>query len=75
MTLLDTSAVPYRVVLTKADKPKGTALRTVIRATEARLQRHPAAAPDVAVSSARDGLGIVELRAHLHRLAAPNPLR
>ena len=63
MTLLDRAAVPYQVVLTKADKlGRGTADK--VRAdTEAKLVKHPAARPLALVTSAEDGTGIEELRA------------
>ncbi len=65
MTLLDRAAVTYQVVLTKADGLKPPALarkqdniRTVIRT-------HPAAFPEIAVTSAETREGIAELRAVL----------
>src|SRR5579859_676262 len=43
MTLLDRAAVPYQIVLTKADKIGAAEARKVIAATEAALLKHPAA--------------------------------
>jgi GTP-binding protein len=63
MKLLDEAAVPYRVVLTKADKPSRAALNAVVAATQASLTSHPAAYPEVLVTSATKVEGIAELRA------------
>lgn len=70
MTLLDQSAVPYQVVLTKADKVKAAALRERVAEVAEALKAHPAAFPEPAVTSAETGLGIPELRASLGALAA-----
>lgn len=69
MTMLDRAAVPYQVVLTKADKVKPPALAAVREATAAALKPHAAAHPEVAVTSAEDQRGIPELRASLALLA------
>jgi len=71
MTLLDQSAVPYQIVLTKADKAPQGELAEHRAAIAAELKRHPAAFPDVHATSAREGAGIAELRAFLAELAAP----
>jgi len=70
MGMLDKTAVPYVVVLTKADKVRAAELDACRRATEAALKKHPAAFPDVHVTSAEKGMGIAELRASLAQLAA-----
>lgn len=72
--LLVEAAVPFRVVLTKADKMKPKQLAETIRAVEADLRRYPAAMPEVLVTSARDGVGVAEMRADLAALAAPERL-
>jgi GTP-binding protein len=72
--LLVEAAVPFRVVLTKADKMKAGALDEMVKAVEADLRRYPAAMPEVLVTSARGGIGVVELRADLAVLAAPERL-
>jgi GTP-binding protein len=71
MKLMDESAVSYQAVLTKADKPKASGLEAVIAKAEAELAKHPAAYPQVLVTSARTGSGIPELRAAIAALA-PN---
>ena len=62
MRMLDETAVSYRVVLTKADKIKASALDAVARATEAEMAKHPAAFPQLHITSAEKGMGIDELR-------------
>lgn len=63
MKMLDEAAVGYRIVLTKADKIKASELEKVTAATVAEARRHPAAFPEVHVTSSEKGLGISELRA------------
>jgi GTP-binding protein len=63
MTLMDEAAVSYQAVLTKADKPKASELAEVLEKVSAELAKHPAAYPEVLVTSARLGNGIPELKA------------
>lgn len=63
MKMLDEAAVGYRIVLTKADKVKASELEEVIQRTEAEARKHPAAYPQLHVTSAETKLGIEELRA------------
>jgi GTP-binding protein len=65
---LDKSAVSYQVVLTKADQVKATELEANLAATIAGLAKHPAAFPEVLVTSSRTGAGMAELRAAMMRL-------
>ncbi len=74
MDLLDVAAVPYQIVLTKADKTKEAALGECVAALNKELKKRAAASPDILITSARTGLGIPELRATLLALAAPKPL-
>ena len=62
LEMLDTAAVSYRLVLTKADKVKASALAKVHAATEAEARKHPAAHPEVIATSSEKGMGIAELR-------------
>ena len=62
MKMLDEAAVGYRLVLTKADKLKASELEAVTAATLAEARKHPAAFPELAVTSAEVKLGIDELR-------------
>ena len=63
MKMLDEAAVGYRLVLTKADKIKASALEQVAADVAAEARKHPAAYPQVHVTSAEKGMGIEELRA------------
>ena len=65
---LDKSAVSYQVVLTKADQVKAAELQTRIEETKAALAKHPAAFPEILVTSSRSGDGMPELRAAMVRL-------
>jgi len=60
---LDRSAVSYQIVLTKADQIKPAALAVRLSETQAALAKHPAAFPDVLVTSSHRGDGMAELRA------------
>ena len=71
MKLMDEAAVSYQGVLTKSDKPKKTELEAVIGKTQAELAKRPAAFPQLLVTSAREGIGIPELRATIAGLV-PN---
>lgn len=69
MNLLDTSAVSYAIVLTKADKVKPTALEALKEATAKAISRRPAAHPTVRATSSETGEGLPELRADIAALA------
>jgi GTP-binding protein len=69
MTMLDTAAVSYQVVLTKTDKVKPSALAQLEKAIASALARRPAAHPVVRSTSTVTGAGIPELRAELAALA------
>ena len=71
MELMDVAAVSYQAVLTKADKPKTAELEAVIAKVSEVLAKHPAAYPQMLITSARTGAGIPELRATVAALA-PN---
>lgn len=63
MDMLDAAAVSYRVVLTKGDKVKPTALAEVSAEIAVEARKRPAAHPEVLVTSAETGDGIGDLRA------------
>lgn len=69
MELLDRAAVPYRIVLTKADKVKKPEMAERVEATREAAKQHPAALPDVLVTSSSEGFGIDGLRAEVARVA------
>ena len=57
-------------MLTKADQVKPAELDERIAETTAALRKHPAAFPEILVTSSRDGAGMPELRAAMVRLLA-----
>jgi GTP-binding protein len=65
---LDRSAVSYQVVLTKADQVKKTELDATLAAVTDALRKHPAAFPELLVTSSRTGGGMAELRAAMVKL-------
>jgi GTP-binding protein len=67
---LDSAAVSYQIVITKADAMKQSELAAGLEATAAALRKHPAAFPEILVTSTRTGAGIPELRAAIARLLA-----
>jgi len=62
MEMLDAAAVSYRLVLTKVDKIKASALEAVAAAVALEARKHPAAHPDIIATSSEKGMGIAELR-------------
>jgi GTP-binding protein len=68
LTTLDSAAVSYQLVLTKADQVKAELLEACIGQTESALAKHPAAFPQVLATSSRSGFGIAELRGAIVRL-------
>lgn len=63
LTLLDRAAVTFQVVLTKADKLKTAERDKVLAQVRGALAKHPAAFPEIVVTSAEKGDGIATLRA------------
>ena len=63
LALLDASAVPFQVVMTKTDKVKAGGLDNVITQVRGTLAKHPAAYPELLATSAEKGSGIATLRA------------
>ncbi len=63
MTLLDRAAVTFQVVMTKADKVKTADQPAVLDQVRAALSAHPAAFPELLLTSAETGEGIETLRA------------
>jgi GTP-binding protein len=71
MEELDTDAVSYQIVFTKADKVKPGPLKRLVEETQEAIARHPAAHPLCLPTSAETGAGLPELRAALAALAEP----
>ncbi|WP_050803696.1 ribosome biogenesis GTP-binding protein YihA/YsxC [Citromicrobium sp. JLT1363] len=63
MKMLDEAAVGYRIVLTKSDKIKASALEATYEKVAAEAKKHPAAYPEIHLTSAEKGQGIAALRA------------
>ena len=63
MSLLDSSAVTFQCVLTKADKVKLVDREKVLDQVRGELAKHPAAFPEMIVTSSEKGDGIPTLRA------------
>lgn len=63
MEMLDSSAVSYRIVLTKVDKVKAQDLEKTIAKILLTLKDHAAAYPKILYTSSIKGTGIPELRA------------
>lgn len=63
MDLLDKSAVTFQVVLTKADKIGAAQQEKTLAQVRGELSRHPAAFPELVVTSSEKGDGIATLRA------------
>jgi GTP-binding protein len=63
LTLLDRSALAFQVVMTKADKVSAAVRDANIAQVRGALARHPAAFPEIVVTSSEKGDGIDTLRA------------
>ena len=69
LKLLDTSAVTFQVVMTKADKVKAADREQVLDQVRKALAKHPAAFPEIVLTSSETGLGVDTLRAIIATLA------
>ncbi|MEO1487824.1 MAG: ribosome biogenesis GTP-binding protein YihA/YsxC [Pseudomonadota bacterium] len=63
MKMLDEAAVGYRIVLTKTDKIKASELERVAGKVAEEARKHPAAYPELHLTSSEKGMGIAALRA------------
>lgn len=68
LSLLDRSAVTFQVVLTKADKVKAAERAKVQEQVREALQKHPAAFPEIVVTSSEKGQGVETLRSIIAEL-------
>jgi len=68
MQLLDKSAVTFQVVMTKADKVKDKDREKTLAQVRAALAKHPAAYPELILTSSEKGEGIATLRATIATL-------
>ena len=62
MDLLDTSAVTFQCILTKSDKVNAEQKNKVLNQVREKLQKHPAAFPELLVTSAENKAGVETLR-------------
>lgn len=62
LTLLDRAAVTFQVVMTKADKVNRATREENLEQVKAALARHPAAYPEIIITSSEKGEGIETLR-------------
>ncbi|MCX7302578.1 MAG: ribosome biogenesis GTP-binding protein YihA/YsxC [Rhodobacterales bacterium] len=69
LTLLDKAAVTFQAVLTKTDKVKASELEAVLIQTRAALSKHPAAFPEIVLTSSETGDGIETLRSIIAHIA------
>ena len=69
MSLLDSAAVTFQVVMTKTDKIKGKALDDALAKTRVALAKHPAAFPELILTSSEKGDGFPTLRAVIAGIA------
>lgn len=70
MALFDRAAVPFMIVLTKADDCPRDTLPARMQEAAALARVHPAGHPSVVATSSHDGTGVDELRAELAMLVA-----
>lgn len=62
LSLLDSAAVTFQCVLTKTDKVKAAERDKVLEQVRQALARHPAAYPEIVLTSSEKGDGIATLR-------------
>ncbi|MGB0967466.1 MAG: GTP-binding protein, partial [Halocynthiibacter sp.] len=68
MSLLDRSAVAFQVVMTKMDKVKAGEREKTLNQIRKELQKHPAAFPEIVMTSSEKGIGIETLRSIISTL-------
>ena len=62
MTLLDTAAVTFQLILTKSDKIKEKDAEKIFEQVRNRLSKHVAAYPEIIITSSESGIGIPIMR-------------
>ena len=68
MSILDSSAVTFQVILTKLDKIKEKDRDSILDQVRTSLQKHPAAFPEIILTSSEKGWGIQTLRSVIAKL-------
>ncbi len=69
MDMLDSAAVTFQVVLTKADKASAKGLEKYLDTLQALIKHHPAAMPEIIVTSSINNDGIKQIRGMLKNIA------
>ena len=69
LSLLDSAAVTFQCVLTKADKVKDADRERILDQVREKLSKHPAAFPELILTSSEKGDGIATLRTTIATLA------
>ncbi|MBL4871364.1 MAG: YihA family ribosome biogenesis GTP-binding protein [Robiginitomaculum sp.] len=69
MAMLDETAVPYQIVLTKIDKLKKGELEKIIAQVKSKIERRPAAHPEMIITSSEKKMGLEFLKAEIVGLA------
>ena len=69
LSLLDSAAVTFQCVLTKADKVKANDREAVLTQVRGKLAKHPAAFPEIILTSSEKGDGLATLRATIASVA------
>lgn len=68
MAMLDSAAVSYQVILTKADKLSDDEAKACFEKTAQAVVKHVAAYPEVLLTSSKTGDGVAQVRARLAEL-------
>jgi GTP-binding protein len=68
LSLLDSAAVPFQCVMTKTDKIKDINREKTLAQVRQTLSKHPAAFPEIVLTSSEKGTGIATLRAIIAKL-------
>jgi len=68
LMLLDSAAVTFQCVMTKADKVKEAEREAILAQVRGALSKHPAAYPEIIVTSSEKGWGMETLRATIATL-------
>ncbi len=71
MGMLDETAVPYQIILTKLDKLKKGELEKITVQVSEKINRRPAAHPNIIATSSEKKIGLDVLKAEIVSLAIP----
>ena len=68
MKMLDSAAVSYQLILTKADKVKTNELTQMYNSVMTEAKTHVACYPEIMVTSSENGQGIADLRGEIYKV-------